>query len=135
MASDMKEATSQVLWQETLLTKPRARRPKQAKDIVEECRITRQAFHYHFEDIPALFRWMLERDTARTVQEIQAVEGGEARLTLLFRHGHPRHALHEKGHAERLPRRAGAVFEPVYPASFRAGVRRGGALPADRHPI
>ena len=25
------------------------------KDIVDECHITRQAFYYHFEDIPALF--------------------------------------------------------------------------------
>ena len=30
------------------------------KDIVEECQITRQAFYYHFEDIPDLFRWILE---------------------------------------------------------------------------
>ena len=37
------------------------------KDIVEECQITRQAFYYHFEDIPDLFRWMLERDTERTM--------------------------------------------------------------------
>lgn len=26
------------------------------KDIVEQCHITRQAFYYHFEDIPDLFR-------------------------------------------------------------------------------
>lgn len=26
------------------------------KDIVEECHITRQAFYYHFEDIPVLFQ-------------------------------------------------------------------------------
>ena len=32
------------------------------KDIVEECHITRQAFYYHFEDIPALFRWSFVRD-------------------------------------------------------------------------
>ena len=25
------------------------------KDIVDECQITRQAFYYHFEDIPELF--------------------------------------------------------------------------------
>lgn len=81
MASDMKETISQAA--KTLLMKRGARRLT-VKDIVEECRITRQTFYYHFEDIPALFRWMLERDTARTMQEIQAMEGGEARLRCFF---------------------------------------------------
>ena len=31
------------------------------KDIVDECHITRQAFYYHFEDIPDMFRWVLEK--------------------------------------------------------------------------
>ena len=31
------------------------------KDIVEECGITRQAFYYHFEDIPDMIRWTLEQ--------------------------------------------------------------------------
>ena len=30
-------------------------------DIVEAAGITRQTFYYHFEDIPDLFRWMLEK--------------------------------------------------------------------------
>ena len=50
------------------------------KDIVEECQITRQAFYYHFEDIPDLFRWMLERDTERTMLEAQSLKSGEQRL-------------------------------------------------------
>ena len=54
------------------------------KDIVEECRITRQAFYYHFEDIPSLFRWMLERDIGRTILEAKAIGDGEARLRCLF---------------------------------------------------
>ena len=54
------------------------------KDIVEECQITRQAFYYHFEDIPALFRWILERDTQRTLLEARALGNGEARLRCLF---------------------------------------------------
>lgn len=41
-------------------------------DIVEECQITRQAFYYHFEDIPELFRWALEKDTQRMLQEAHA---------------------------------------------------------------
>ena len=31
------------------------------KDIVDECSITRQTFYYHFEDIPDLLKWVLER--------------------------------------------------------------------------
>lgn len=54
------------------------------KDIVEACNITRQAFYYHFEDIPALFRWVLERDTQRTMLEAKTLESGEARLRFLF---------------------------------------------------
>ena len=54
------------------------------KDIVEECHITRQAFYYHFEGIPDLFRWMLERDTERTLLEAQAQGDGEQRLRYLF---------------------------------------------------
>ena len=54
------------------------------KDIVGECQITRQAFYYHFEDIPALFRWMFERDTERTMLEAKALGNGEARLRYLF---------------------------------------------------
>lgn len=31
------------------------------KDIVDKCHITRQTFYYHFEDIPHLIEWILER--------------------------------------------------------------------------
>lgn len=32
------------------------------KDIVEECHITRQSFYYHFENIPALLMWQIEKN-------------------------------------------------------------------------
>ena len=54
------------------------------KDIVEECQITRQAFYYHFEDIPALMRWILEQDAQRTMQEVANLESGQAKLRYLF---------------------------------------------------
>ncbi|MGI5894324.1 MAG: TetR/AcrR family transcriptional regulator [Candidatus Merdivicinus sp.] len=54
------------------------------KDIVEECHITRQAFYYHFEDIPALFRWILERNSEQTLQEAKAMKNGEEKLRYLF---------------------------------------------------
>lgn len=38
------------------------------KDIVEECGITRQAFYYHFADIPELLQWVLERETTQILQ-------------------------------------------------------------------
>lgn len=54
------------------------------KDIVEECHITRQAFYYHFEDIPALFRWILERNSEQTLLEAKAMKNGEEKLRYLF---------------------------------------------------
>ena len=54
------------------------------KEIVEECQITRQTFYYHFEDIPALIRWILEQDSKRTMQEVQGLENGLAKLRYLF---------------------------------------------------
>lgn len=50
------------------------------KDIVEECHITRQAFYYHFEDIPALLQWILERDAAKLAQEVHAQADAEQGL-------------------------------------------------------
>ena len=77
MPADMKRLIAQAA--KTLLTQKGVSRLT-VKDIVEECQITRQTFYYHFEDIPALFRWMLER----TVQESKAQGKGEARLRYLF---------------------------------------------------
>lgn len=54
------------------------------KDIVDECHITRQAFYYHFEDIPALLRWILDRDSQRTIAEARAMKRGEDKLRYLF---------------------------------------------------
>ena len=54
------------------------------KDIVEACQITRQTFYYHFADIPALIRWILEQNTDRLLRESQALEDGEQRLRHFF---------------------------------------------------
>ena len=37
-----------------------------------------------FEDIPALFRWILEQDARRTMLEARSLGSGEARLRYLF---------------------------------------------------
>ena len=52
------------------------------KDIVEECQITRQVFYYHFEDIPAMFRWMLGRNGEKLVDEALTQESAELRQML-----------------------------------------------------
>ena len=81
MAADMKQTIAQAA--KTLLMEKNVKRLT-VKDIVEECQITRQAFYYHFEDIPDLFRWMLKRDTERTMLEAQSLKSGEQRLRYLF---------------------------------------------------
>ncbi len=81
MPADMKDTIAQAA--KSLLMEKGVRKLT-VKDIVEECSITRQAFYYHFEDIPALFRWMFERDTERNLLEARAQESGEARLHRFF---------------------------------------------------
>lgn len=55
------------------------------KDIVEECGITRQAFYYHFADIPELLQWVLERETTQILQRSrQQGGGGEQGLRRFF---------------------------------------------------
>lgn len=81
MAADMKQTIAQAA--KSLLMDKGAKRLT-VKNIVEECQITRQAFYYHFEDIPDLFRWMLRQDTERTLLEVKNLNGGEERLRYLF---------------------------------------------------
>lgn len=54
------------------------------KDIVNECHITRQAFYYHFEDIPALFQWMLDKSVEELLQQADAQKDPETRLFHFF---------------------------------------------------
>lgn len=59
MAVDMKE----IIAQETkkLLFDQKVKKLT-VKDIVDACHITRQAFYYHFADIPELIEWMLAQE-------------------------------------------------------------------------
>ena len=81
MAVDMKETIAQAV--KTLVMEKGVRRLT-VKEIVEECHITRQAFYYHFEDIPGVIRWVLQRESERTMRQAQALEDGESRLRYLF---------------------------------------------------
>ena len=66
MAIDMKktiaEAASNLLFEKKV-------KKLTVKDIVEECHITRQAFYYHFEDIPDLIHWVLYQETEVVLEE------------------------------------------------------------------
>lgn len=54
------------------------------KDIVAECRITRQTFYYHFEDIPSLIRWDMERHLPELVEEFTVCGSPEESMKMFF---------------------------------------------------
>ena len=81
MATDMKESIAKAA--KALLMEKGASKLT-VKDIVEKCQITRQAFYCHFEDIPALVRWILAQDTEQAMLEAKALGGGERWLRYLF---------------------------------------------------
>lgn len=81
MASDMKEVIATAA--KKLLIEKGVKKLT-VTDLVDACQITRQAFYYHFEDIPALFRWIFEQDIERTVLEAKALDSGETKLRCLF---------------------------------------------------
>jgi len=81
MAADMKEtiaaATRRLIMEKNI-------KKLTVKDIVEECHITRQAFYYHFEDIPALFRWIFERRGKQILEQALAQDNAEQGLRVFF---------------------------------------------------
>lgn len=38
-------------------------------ELIRECNINRKTFYYHFEDIYALLKWMLEQETVEVVKQ------------------------------------------------------------------
>lgn len=38
------------------------------RELVAECGINRNSFYYHFEDIYALFKWMIEAEAVEIVK-------------------------------------------------------------------
>ncbi len=77
MPVDMKETIAQAAHR--LLTQKQVKKLT-VKDIVEECQITRQAFYYHFADIPELVAWVLERESDRMLQKTQDLDDLEEGL-------------------------------------------------------
>lgn len=81
MAIDMKEVIAEAAW--TLLFDRKVKKLT-VKDIVEECSITRQAFYYHFEDIPDLLKWMLDQSFEKILRECLEQEDAESGLRYFF---------------------------------------------------
>lgn len=94
MAADMKNMIAEAA--KRLLLDKKVKKLT-VKDIVEECQITRQAFYYHFEDIPDMFRWVLERGTEQLVQEIRAQGDTEEGLRYFFLVAVNAHSLVKRG--------------------------------------
>ena len=74
MPIEMKEMIAEAT--QTLLVDRRVKKLT-VKDIVEQCHITRQAFYYHFDGIPELFRWMIEKGTDKMLQRVLSQENAE----------------------------------------------------------
>lgn len=79
--TNMKDVIAEVT--KTLLFKKKVKKLT-VKEIVKECNITRQAFYYHFADIPELLKWMLEKDAEKLLEECLKEQDPESRLLRLF---------------------------------------------------
>ncbi len=62
MAQDIKELIAVTAERLILI-----RKKLTVSDIAQECNITRQAFYYHFQDIPDLFRWILSQRSQEVI--------------------------------------------------------------------
>ncbi len=54
------------------------------KDIVEECQITRQAFYYHFQDIPDMLEWNIRQEAEKIRSRTEKIEEPEEELRYFF---------------------------------------------------
>lgn len=66
MAVDMKAMMAEAV---AVLLFEKNKKKITVKDIVEECNITRQAFYYHFADVPELLNWMIDQKAEEAFQE------------------------------------------------------------------
>lgn len=54
------------------------------KDIVEECHITRQAFYYHFRDIPDMLEWNIRQEAEKIRGKTEKITEPEEELRYFF---------------------------------------------------
>lgn len=52
-------------------------------DIVNDCGVNRKTFYYHFEDIYALLKWMLEQETVEVVKSFDLLMNAEDAVTFV----------------------------------------------------
>ena len=81
MEKDMKNIIAEAA--KTLLFEEQVKKLT-VKAIVDKCKITRQTFYYHFEDIPDLLKWILDRTSAQLEKEIFEQEDEEKALKRCF---------------------------------------------------
>lgn len=53
-------------------------------EIVKDCNINRKTFYYHFEDIYALLRWMLQEDAIEVVQSFDLMVDYEDAISFVM---------------------------------------------------
>lgn len=81
MPIDMKEVIVEAA--NTLVFEKKVKRLT-VKDIVQECKITRQAFYYHFGDIPELLKWTIAKNSEKLLEECMKLEDPEQGLSYFF---------------------------------------------------
>ncbi len=53
-------------------------------DIVTDCNVNRKTFYYHFEDIYALLKWLLEQETVEMIGQFDLLAEYEEVLDFVF---------------------------------------------------
>ncbi|KIR01417.1 Transcriptional regulator, TetR family [Lachnospiraceae bacterium TWA4] len=81
MASDMKQSLARAVI--TLLFEKNQQKIT-VKDIVKECHITRQAFYYHFTDIPDLIQWIIKQGKKELYAKLEPIMSPEERIHQWF---------------------------------------------------
>ena len=82
MPADMKETIADAA--QKLLIEDKVKKLT-VKDIVEECHITRQTFYYHFEDIPHMLEWIMERESEILKENFPDTSMNEENFRYFFR--------------------------------------------------
>ena len=105
MSAEMKEIIAESA--RTLIFEKRVKKLT-VKDIVEECNITRQTFYYHFEDIPGLFRWILEQGSKKMLEKAQPKRSGR-RYSVFYSCCNKCQTLYRKKYTDKLQGRSGKL--------------------------
>ena len=53
-------------------------------EIITECGVNRKTFYYHFQDIYALLKWMLEQDALEIVKKFDLIEDYESAIIFVM---------------------------------------------------